>query len=111
MSNSNELYMCPQLLGIELPRNVAECTSQVGHMSVFQDLAIPRHWPWYGKVACIKPSQHFLPIPSTNGILHASLYRDIPVAYRVVPCLLELSKDPISRRSKQMQGKMDTCGP
>lgn len=111
MSNSNELYMCPQLLGIELPRNVAECTSQVGHMSVFQDLAITRHWPWYGKVACIKPSQHFLPIPSTNGILHASLYRDIQVAYRVVPCLLELSKDPISRRSKQMQGKMDTCGP
>lgn len=88
-----------------MPRDIAESTSQVGHMSVYQDLGITGYWPCYGKMAWIKPSQHFLPISSTNRILYAYLYRGIEVAYKVNPCLLELSKDPINRHSKQMQGK------
>lgn len=105
MSSSHELCMSPQLQGIGLPRDITESTSQVGHV------CLPRLR--HNKILVLvwenglyqTFSTFFPPISSTNRILHAFLYRDIQVTNKIVPCLLELSNDPICRCSKQMEAR------
>lgn len=80
-------YTRPQLPGTGLPRDTAEPTSQAGHAGL-QDLGTAIYWPWYGRVACTKSSQHSLPIPSTHRSFHASFYGDIQIPCEVITAYL-----------------------
>lgn len=81
--SNHELYMSTPSPGLGLPRDIAEPSSQVGHICL-QGLGPAMHWPQSGGVTYITSSQHSLPIPSTNRIFHASLYGDIQIPYKVI---------------------------
>lgn len=88
-----ELHMPTRSPGLGLSRDIAEPTSQVGHVYL-QDLGTTIHWPQYDRMIYKKCSQHSLPIPFTNRIFHVSLYGDIQIPCKVITAYLRFQKDP-----------------